>query len=83
MNEQLQQSVENAVNSQASAASVSVLTLGSGLSTAFQVLPVAVGVLTSMAGLILSLILIRKAYYSTKLIKAQIDSIKNGKLDGE
>ena len=78
MKDGLQSGVINAVGEKAtSAAIVSGTTLTTGVSTALNYIPSVVGTLASIAGLILSCILIRNQLRNGKLLKLRIEILED------
>ena len=77
MKDGLQAGVISAVGEKAtSAAIVSGTTLGTGISTVFNILPSVIGTLASVAGLILSCVLIRNQIRNGKLLKLRIEILE-------
>jgi hypothetical protein len=73
MLETLKQYVLNAVSHPASAGSVALGSIGSGISTVLKWLPPVLGVSVSVAGLILTIVLIRKHDADRELMLAEKD----------
>jgi hypothetical protein len=72
LNNELQQSVANAVNHPTSAASVSVATIGTGVSTFLEIIPPLLGVVASILGIVLSLLLARNYIKRWRLMDMDI-----------
>ncbi|MCK5132049.1 MAG: hypothetical protein KAR40_07865 [Candidatus Sabulitectum sp.] len=78
MNSDLLKSAVDVANKPASAASVGVASIGTGMGAYLELLSPVVGLLAATAGLILSVMLAVKAYYAIRLQKIRIEDLENG-----
>jgi hypothetical protein len=78
---ELQQSVQNVVSSPTSVASVSVATTATGVGAYLELLSPILGILATVAGITLSIMLAIKTYKEIKIKNLQIEEIEehNGK----
>lgn len=73
MQSNLHQSALNAASSPASAASVSVMTVGTGVSTFLEIFPPLLGLIASMLGILLSILLARNYIKLWQVINVDLE----------
>jgi hypothetical protein len=76
MNEGLQQSVVDAISRPTSAASVSVATTATGIGAYLEIISPLLGVVATLAGITLSIVLAYRAYMDIKIKRVELEKLE-------